>query len=265
MRCATNPGGPGHSWVKRRFIDPKTRAHDTFFLPAFAEDNPGIDLHSYERSLSQMSYLNYERMRKGNWEIEETGNYFHRDWFVYLDLDRVPAEMDAVVRYWDLASAKVGADNRKRDWTVGALIGLKDGVYYLLDIVRMQSTPAEVEKIIASTAYRDGRGVMVFMEQEPGSQGDHLISYYQLNILFGYNFRGHRATGPKEKRADPVSALVMQGNLRVLNARWTSELVDEMVAFPTGFHDDQVDAVSGAVEMLAIYGRKPRGRRGVTQ
>jgi len=263
MRSATNPGGPGHAWVKRRFIDPKTRRLDAFFIPAFIEDNPGVDLATYEVSLSKMSYLSYERYRKGNWEIEEAGNCFKRGWFVYVNQNEIPLEMDAVVRYWDLAAGKPSRDTRDRDWTVGALVGVKNGIYYLMDIVRVQATPAEIENIIGGTAKRDGRAVMIFMEQEPGSQGAHLISYYQLNILFGYSFRGNHPTGSKISRADPVSALVNQGNLKVLNARWTSELVDEMVVFPDGFHDDQVDAVSGAVEMLAIYGRRPTGRRGV--
>ncbi len=96
-----------------------------------------------------------------------------------------------------------------------------------------------------------------------------LAILFSINVAIGLTSQLVQPLFPlylKEIGATDIeNALVMQGNLRVLNARWTDDLVDELVAFPTGFHDDQVDAVSGAVEMLAIYGRKPRGRRGVTQ
>jgi len=32
---------------------------------------------------------------------------------------------------------------------------------------------------------------------------------------------------------------------------WNNQFIDECLAFPYGQHDDMVDAVSGAVEMLA--------------
>jgi hypothetical protein len=32
-RAANNPGGPGHGWVKSRFVDPATRHGQVVFLP----------------------------------------------------------------------------------------------------------------------------------------------------------------------------------------------------------------------------------------
>ena len=39
--------------------------------------------------------------------------------------------------------------------------------------------------------------------------------------------------------------------VRVVRGDWVAQFIDECLAFPHGQHDDMVDAVSGAVEMLA--------------
>ena len=75
MRCATNPDGIGAEWVRRRFnlpegdvIDsPIETGDDRVFLPARAEDNPSLDLISYEKSLSQLGPIKYQQLRYGRW------------------------------------------------------------------------------------------------------------------------------------------------------------------------------------------------------
>ena len=49
---------------------------------------------------------------------------------------------------------------------------------------------------------------------------------------------------------------VHHSSLRIHN--WIDDFLDEVCSFPLGHHDDQIDAVSLAVQML----KKPRGARG---
>jgi phage terminase large subunit-like protein len=52
-------------------------------------------------------------------------------------------------------------------------------------------------------------------------------------------------------RADPFSAQVNIGNVRVLQAPWNDEYLDELRNFsPLSFYKDQVDASSGAFAFL---------------
>lgn len=89
MFCTTNPGGVGHGWVKKRFIDPavwgvKFIGEDTsrsrVFIPAKIEDNPIIG----ERDPGYIQYLEglkltdidlYKAWRMGDWDVF-AGQYF---------------------------------------------------------------------------------------------------------------------------------------------------------------------------------------------
>ena len=82
MRSASNPGSIGHDWVKRRFIDPETRDPDTVFIPASIADNPGMDRDDYRRSLRHLDPLTRQQIEDGNWDAAPGGR-FKRDWFRY--------------------------------------------------------------------------------------------------------------------------------------------------------------------------------------
>lgn len=69
MRGATNPGGPGTTWVKARFVDPETASRP--FMPAFLTDNPGLNADEYRESLSELDEVQRQRMEDGNWDVNE--------------------------------------------------------------------------------------------------------------------------------------------------------------------------------------------------
>jgi len=76
IRAATNPGGPGMHWVKRRFVDPETRAG--MFMPSFMTDNPGIDAEEYRRSLAHLSEVERRRLELGDWDVVEVAGALWR-------------------------------------------------------------------------------------------------------------------------------------------------------------------------------------------
>src|SRR5262249_11181940 len=54
MRAASNPGGRGHSWCKRRFLSAETHAAGRVFVPAKLEDNPHLDRQQYAAALMNL-------------------------------------------------------------------------------------------------------------------------------------------------------------------------------------------------------------------
>jgi len=120
----------------------------------------------------------------------------------------------------------------------------------------MRGSPAEVEARIHQTAMIDGSGTQIVIEQEPGAAGVNTIHHYVTRILADFTVRGQRTTGSKVERAGPVSSQAEVGNVRLHRGPWVGAFLDEVEAFPLGGHDDQVDALSGAMMRLRS-GRSP--------
>ncbi len=263
MRAASNPGGPGHDWVKLRFnlgLDPATGLRlpppaGRYFIPAKLADNPHVDHASYLESLSNLSPVERAQLVEGDWGARPPGEMFRREWFYDHLVSIVPAGL-RYVRRWDLAATKKRKPGDDPDWTSGHLMGWdpKDRIAYCVDQLRLQDTPGAVAKLIHSTAKADrlryGR-VAVRMEQEPGSAGVAVIEAYQ-KLLAGHDFAGIRSTGSKTDRALPWARYAEGGLIRVLEAPWVPDWVAEHEAFPQeSVHDDQVDSTAGAFLDLA--------------
>lgn len=254
LRLTANPGGKSHLYFKERFIDPETRIKDAVFIPSALKDNPSLDAEDYKKTLEGMSLVDRERLLNGNWEIMDKGNLFDRGNFQVLFQPLRDAEVKQRVRCWDFAAS----DGQKSDYTVGALVALThDNRLVIEDIKRGKWLPQETERIVKETAIEDGIGVRIYSEQEPGSAGKTVVSYYTRHILMGYQYRGIRATGSKTDRAGALVSQAEARNLYMLERPWNKALLDEASTFPTGIHDDQIDALALAVNQLIVPAKRP--------
>lgn len=253
MRSASNPGDIGHEFVKSRFI------YGSYpFVPATLADNPHLDQEHYRELFERVDHIKRRQLLYGDWDIRPDGDLFKRGWFeVVKDYPH-----DArTVRYWDLASTEKG------DYTAGVKVAEKDGVYYVLDVVHIRERPKAVEDVIKQTAELDGTETEVYMEQEPGSSGLSVIDHYARSVLLGFTFRGSKTTGSKVTRASPVSAAAEMGNVKLVKIMrrdskqaWIDPFLDELVVFPSkNEHDDQVDALSGAIDALTSKKKRISG------
>lgn len=149
------------------------------------------------------------------------------------------------VRYWD----KAGTAGRGA-YTVGVKMSLlTDGSFIVDDVKRGQWGADERERIIQQTAISDGYHVHVMVEQEPGSGGKESAEA-TIRGLAGFIVKAERPTGDKAFRADPLSVQVNNGTIRLRNATWNSEYIEEFTLFPNSTYKDQVDATSGAFNYL---------------
>jgi phage terminase large subunit len=66
----TNPGGIGHTWYKRRFVEPARRGTEVFtrFIPATVDDNKFLD-KDYRRKLEENTGWRLRAYRFGDWDI----------------------------------------------------------------------------------------------------------------------------------------------------------------------------------------------------
>ncbi len=75
VRAATNPGGIGHSWVRKRFIDVETAVAP--FVPASLKDNPFVDVDSYREALSKLDKVTRDQLEEGVWRNDASGLVYH--------------------------------------------------------------------------------------------------------------------------------------------------------------------------------------------
>ncbi len=177
------------------------------------------------------------------------GTLFKRPWFGYVD--ELPTDINWV-RAWDLAGTD---DNMKTDpdYTAGVKIGWSPStqLYYIAHVVRDRLSPAGVETLIKSMAELDGKNCKIFIPQDPGQAGKAQAESY-VKLLAGWPVHtGVSGKANKMERADPFAAQCEHGNVKLYRGVWAPDFVDELCGFPTGSHDDQVDAASSGFTLLS--------------
>ena len=106
---------------------------------------------------------------------------------------------------------------------------------------------------IKATAAADSNSIKnsyeIVIEQEAGSGGKESFEATVRNLA-GYCVYADKVTGSKEVRAEPFAAQVQAGNVWLVAGLYVQDFLDEMEVFPTGAHDDQVDAAAMAFARL---------------
>ena len=173
----------------------------------------------------------------------EGGGLFRREWLPIVDVVPVNARR---VRGWDTAGTE-GAG----DWTVGVKMAEADGVFYIEDCIAEQLGPAGVDALMRSTAITDGIGCSQREEKEGGSAGV-AVTAARAKSLVGVDYAAVSITGDKVTRAKPLRAQCEAMNVRLVRGAWNEDYIRELCTFPTGKHDDRVDASSCAFNAVLL-------------
>ena len=262
VRATANPGGVyGDYYYQRYFVDNKDEngnikkdAHGRpkrIFLSAGLKDNPYLDSDEYKQALENLPPILREQLLNGNWEVRESGDIFSKSWLMTIPRHQVPKNARRV-RFWDFASIdpkyrKKSTNTKEPDWTVGLKMACYQGMYYIEDIVAVQKTPSDVEKLMQMCAAGDGKQCAIRFEQEGGSSGEANALRLCREVLPGYNIMGVRPVTTKIERARPVAAAMQMGSIFIVdNCREMLRLYNQLDAFPLGAHDDVIDAMDGA-------------------
>jgi len=164
------------------------------------------------------------------------------------------------IRGWDFG-ASVPEPGKDPDYTAGVRLGkTPEGRFVIAHALRDRCGPEDVEKMLKNTARMDGRGVKIDLPQDPGQAGkSQVLSFTKL--LAGYSVVSSPESGDKITRAEPLAAQVNVGNVDIVEGEWNQAYLDEMRMFPSGKHDDQVDASSRAFNRLV----EGRGKLKITE
>jgi len=300
MRAGTNPGGPGHEWVLRRWApwlyplghieyngqrardgeplwmepiedsdeeriaEPGTpTAISRTFFSSRVSDTPQLGEEYERKNLSGLDRLTRKRLKDGDWMARAVaGEFFERGWFEIVNAG--PRDVLLRLRYWDLAGTSEKHATPSTAYTAGLLMSVShDGVLFIEHVLRAQLSPGEVEQTIERTLAADrieDDGVITIIERDPAQSGKFQAWYFGRKL----GIKAIPPNGNKLSRALIASAQAEAGNIKIVrglgSVRWIEPFLREAESFPED-KKDQIDALSGAVRFALLKIAKMLGRR----
>ena len=201
-------------------------------------------------SLEELSALQ-EELPNSKWQAQYQQNpvgnesaIVKRDWWNWWETDEPPA-CEYILQTWDTAFEK----NQRADYsactTWGVFNNEEDGTPNLILLNTYKKRVEWVElKRDALEQYRQWEPDGLLIEKK--ATGAPLI--YELRSM-GIPVQEYTPSKGQDKiaRLNSVSDIIASGKVWVPRTRWAEELVDEIAAFPSGEHDDLVDATTLAL------------------
>lgn len=232
--------------------------------PALAEEEE--DYRGYGEALHPERYdvSALDRIRKAvgprDWSalyqqnpVSDDGDYFTRDMIQYFEEDDIDLDEMRFYAAWDLAIGK----KDRNDYSVGMVIGVDSfDRLFVVDVVRGRFDGFElVEQIL--DLYEVWKPSIIGIEKGhiEMALGPFLEKRVRERGLYEAYFKDLK-TGrrDKEARARAIQGRMQQGMVFLpKNQVWTGPLVAELLRFPNGTHDDQVDALAWLGLMMTEF------------
>ena len=168
-----------------------------------------------------------------------------RDWWKWWEQER-PPQCEYILQSWDTAFEKT----QRADYSAGTTWGVfyNDEDHSLPNIILLNTYKKRVEwvqlKKDVFNEYEEWEPDSVIVEKK--ATGAPLI--YELRAM-GIPVQEYTPSRGQDKiaRLNSVSDIIASGKVWVPRTAWAEELVDEVAAFPSGEHDDLVDATTLAL------------------
>lgn len=176
------------------------------------------------------------------------GNVIRREWLRFYDSE--PERFERILVSWDTASTLGEAS----DWSVGTVWGSIGLDFYLLDVWRDRVEAPELRRAIVSLSEHWEADATVVEDTE-------LARALVQDLRRTGTARPllQRPIFDKEARLLAQAARFESGQVHLPSeAPWLADYMHELLAFPNGRHDDQVDATSQALHWLTARTPVPR-------
>ena len=171
------------------------------------------------------------------------------DWLRRYDRLPDPKPGAQIVQSWDTASKA----SKTNDYSVCTTWLIQGSDYYLLDVFRQRlEFPDLRRRIVAHAELHAAKAVLI----EDAGSGTALIQ----DMRHEGKIRpiAIRPDGDKLVRLEGQSAVIEAGHVLLPEkASWIGDFLVEMLSFPFGRYDDQVDSVSQFLNWAAVQRRRP--------
>lgn len=201
-------------------------------------------------SMEELSALK-EELPNSKWQAQYQQNpignesaIIKRDWWQWWE-ETDPPDCEYILQTWDTAFEK----NNRADYSAGTTWGIfthyKDqskNIVLLNTYKKRVEYPDLKRDVLKEYNEYEPDGVLI----EKKASGAPLI--YELRAM-GIPVQEFTPGKGQDKiaRLNAVSDIIASGKVWIPRTRWAEELVDEIAAFPSGEHDDLVDATTLAL------------------
>lgn len=183
--------------------------------------------------------------------VPDEGNYFSKEMFTHYSTMPARSEL-RVYQAWDFAIST----GKESDYTVGACIGIDHrDCAYILDIRRFRSDDSFmiVDTMLdffdmwkADMVGAEDGQIWKAIESQFLKRCDERRLYPSYEVL--------KPLTDKMVRANPLRGRMQLHKVYFpKEAPWMQELQKEMLYFPAGKHDDQIDALAWAIRLSLMY------------
>jgi predicted phage terminase large subunit-like protein len=176
------------------------------------------------------------------------GNMIDWAWFKWYDPDQISkVKFDKIVISWDTATKATELS----DYSVGTVWGVYCGCYFLLDVIRDRLEFPALERKVTEVYnwWHLTTGVRPKLLIEDKGSGSALIQNLRYGSIYPYEVL---PVGDKVMRMSAQSAIIENGEVFLpTRAPWLEAFRTEVLAFPCGVYDDQVDSMSQALNHLS--------------
>jgi len=182
------------------------------------------------------------------------GEIFKKQYFRYFEIEFIEEKKYLILNKSSINQRVIKLDDckifvtmdlaistkTKADWTVLLVFAVtKDNDIMILDIIREKVEPIEHINLIQQ-CYNKYKPILIGIEKV-----QYQTSLIKEGLKIGLPIMELIPNGEKWVRALPMGARMQSEKVYFLNtAKWLASFEDELMSFPNGNHDDQVDAFS---------------------
>lgn len=183
--------------------------------------------------------------------VPAEGSMIRRAWLRYYDVQPERRAADVLLLSWDTAMKA----SETADYSVCTVWLLREEAHYLIDLVRERLEFPELKR--RAIALHERWRPLATLVEDKGS-GTSLLQELRATGLPAIPFQ---PSGDKVMRMHAQSVRFEAQSVYLPRAApWLDELVAELLSFPVGRHDDQVDSISQALEWAAARRTRPQPR-----
>ncbi len=171
------------------------------------------------------------------------GNLIKWSWFKFYDSPPNPRPGDNLIVSWDTAMSS----NQLADFSACVVLLVRGETVYVLDVTRAHLEYPDLKRavLLHHQRWRQTAATYQLLIEKKGSGLSLIQDLCRENV----HAVGVDPDGDKIMRMAAQTAPIEAGAVHLpLNAPWVDEFKKEILSFPKGKHDDQIDAFSQALQ-----------------